>query len=146
VALAQASGAAQLVPDLATTVPLPTDGGRTYAFRLRPGMRYWTGVPVRASDLRRELERLYTTNSPDAGDYSALQGAAACRQRPLACDLSRGVSTDDRAGTIILRLTHPDPDLLFKLTLPAARPVPPGTPRTHLATQPVPSTGPYRVA
>jgi hypothetical protein len=29
VALAQASGAAQLVPDLATTVPLPTDGGRT---------------------------------------------------------------------------------------------------------------------
>ena len=45
-----------------------------------------------------------------------------------------------------MRLTHPDPDLLFKLTLPAARPVPPGTPRTHLATQPVPSTGPYRAA
>ena len=146
VALAQTSGAAQLVPDLATAVPLPTDGGRTYAFRLRPGMHYWTGVPVRASDLRRELERLYTTNSPDAGDYSALQGAAACTKRPLACDLSRGVITDDRAGTIILRLTHPDPDLLFKLTLPSARPVPPGTPRTHLATQPVPSTGPYRVA
>ena len=146
VALAQASGVAQLVPDLATTVPLPTDGGRTYAFRLRPGMRYWTGVPVRASDLRRELERLYATNSPDAGDYSALQGAAACAKRPPACDLSRGVVTDDRAGAIILRLTHPDPDLLFKLTLPAARPVPPGTPRTHLATQPVPSTGPYRAA
>jgi YVTN family beta-propeller protein len=146
VALAQASGAAQLVPDLATTVPLPTDGGRTYVFRLRPGMRYWTGVPVRASDLRRELERLYATNSPDADDYSALQGTAACAKRPPACDLSRGVVTDDRAGTIILRLTHPDPDLLFKLTLPAARPVPPGTPRTHLATQPVPSTGPYRAA
>src|SRR5262249_43971614 len=41
---------------------------------------------------------------------------------------------------------HPDPDLLFKLTLPPARPVPPGTPRTHLVTQPVPSTGPYRTA
>ncbi len=146
VALAQASGAAQLVPDLATTVPLPTDGGRTYAFRLRPGMRYSTGVAVRASDLRRELERLYATNSQAAGYYSALQGAAACRQRPLACDLSRGIVTDDQAGTIILRLTHPDPDLLFKLTLPAARPVPPGTPRTHLATRPIPSTGPYRVA
>jgi len=146
VALVQVSGAAQLVPDLATTVPLPTDGGRTYAFRLRPGMRYWTGVPVRASDLRRELERLYTTNSSNASYYSALQGAAACRKHPLACDLSRGVITDDRAGTIILRLTHPDPDLLFKLTLPSARPVPPGTPTTHLATQPVPSTGPYRVA
>jgi YVTN family beta-propeller protein len=92
VALAQASGAAQLVPDLATTVPLPADDGRTYAFHLRPGLRYWTGVPVRASDLRRALERLYTTNSQEVGTYSALQGAAACTQRPLACDLSRGLS------------------------------------------------------
>jgi YVTN family beta-propeller protein len=146
VALAQASGAAQLVPDLATTVPLPTDGGRTYAFRLRPGMRYSTGVPVRASDLRRELQRLYTTNSWETSYYSALQGAAACQERPLACDLSRGVITDDRAGTIVLHLARPDPDLLFKLALPSARPVPPGTPATHLATQPVPSTGPYRAA
>jgi ABC-type transport system substrate-binding protein/DNA-binding SARP family transcriptional activator/streptogramin lyase len=146
VALAQASGAAQLVPDLATAVPVPTDGGRTYVFRLRAGIRYSTGVPVRASDLRRGLERLYATHSKEAGTYAALQGAAVCTQRPAACDLSRGVITDDRVGTIILRLTHPDPDLLFKLTLPAARPVPPGTPRTHLAARPVPSTGPYRVA
>ena len=146
VALAQASGAAQLVPDLATAVPVPTDGGRTYVFRLRPGIRYSTGVPVHASDLRRELERLYATHSQAALFYSALQGAAACTQRPAACDLSRGVITDDRTGTIILRLTHPDPDLLFKLTLPEARPVPPGTPRAHLATRPVPSTGPYRAA
>jgi ABC-type transport system substrate-binding protein len=145
VALAQASGAAQLVPDLATAVPLPADGGRTYAFRLRPGIRYSTGIPVKASDLRRELERLYATHSQQAFFYSALRGAAACMKRPAACDLSRGIITDDRAGTIILRLIHPDPDLLFKLTLPAARPVPPGTPRTDLAAQPVPSTGPYRV-
>jgi ABC-type transport system substrate-binding protein/DNA-binding SARP family transcriptional activator len=145
VAVTQASGAAQLVPDLATAVPLPTDGGRTYAFRLRPGIRYSTGAPVKASDLRRELERLYTTHSQSAFYYSALRGATACTQRAAACDLSRGVITDDRAGTIILHLAHPDPDLLFKLTLPAARPVPPGTPRTHLTVQPVPSTGPYRV-
>jgi ABC-type transport system substrate-binding protein len=145
VALTQASGAAQLVPDLATAVPLPTDGGRTYAFRLRPGIRYSTGIPVKASDLRRGLERLYATHSQQAFYYSALRGAAACGKRPAACDLSRGVITDDRTGTIILRLTQPDPDLLFKLTLPTARPVPPGTPRTHLAARPVPSTGPYRV-
>jgi YVTN family beta-propeller protein len=146
VALAQASGAAQLVPDLVTAMPVPTDGGRTYAFRLRPGIRYSTGVPVRASDLRRELRRLYSLNSQEALYYSALQGAAKCTQRPAACDLSRGVITDDRTGTIILRLTHPDPDLLFKLALPPARPVPPGTPRTSLAPRPVPSTGPYQVA
>ena len=145
VALAQDSGAAQLVPDLATAVPVPTNGGRTYAFRLRPGIRYSTGIPVRASDLRRGLERLFSLDSKEALDYSALQGPAECTQRPAACDLSPGVITDDRAGTVILRLTHPDPDLLFELTLPMAWPVPPGTPRTHLATRPIPSTGPYRV-
>ena len=102
--------------------------------------------PVRASDLRRGLERLYSLNSQQALYYLALQGAAECTQRPAACDLSHGVITDDRTGTIILRLTHPDPDLLFKLTLPTAWPVPPGTPRTHLAPRPVPSTGPYQVA
>ena len=146
VAIAQASGAAQLVPDLATAVPLPTDGGRTYAFRLRSGIRYSTGVPVRASDLRRALERLYSLNSQEAANYSAIQGAAECAQRPAACDLSQGVVTDDRTGTIILRLSRPDPDMLFKLSLPTAWPVPPGTPRTYLASSPVPSTGPYQVA
>jgi len=146
VALAQASGVAQLVPDLATAVPVPADGGRTYVFRLRPGIRYSSGVPVRASDLRRGLERLFTLNSQPALYYSALQGAAECTQQPATCDLSHGVITDDRTGTVILRLAHPDPDLLYKLTLPPARPVPPGTPRTHLATQPVLSTGPYQVA
>src|SRR5215831_12442339 len=30
----------QLVPDLATTLPVPTDGGKTYVFQLRPGIRY----------------------------------------------------------------------------------------------------------
>ena len=145
VALTDTSGAAQLVPDLATAVPTPTDDGLTYAFRLRPGMRYSNGAPVRASDLRRELERLYATNSQNADTYGTLVGAQACKRRPLACDLSRGIVTDDRTGTIALHLTQPDPDLLFKLTLPAARPVPPGTPRTQLAT-PIASTGPYRVA
>jgi ABC-type transport system substrate-binding protein/DNA-binding SARP family transcriptional activator/streptogramin lyase len=145
VALAEASGAAQLVPDLATAVPQPTDDGLTYGFRLRPGLRYSTGVPVRASDFRRQFERLYTTHSELADTYSALRGAAACAREPADCDLSAGVATDDRAGTVIFHLTRRDPDLLFKLTLTAARPVPPGTRRAEIATRPVPGTGPYRV-
>ena len=33
-----------LVPDLATTLPRPTDGGRTYTFTVRRGIRYSNGV------------------------------------------------------------------------------------------------------
>ena len=31
-------------------------GGRVYRFRLRAGLRYWTGAPVRAADIRRGLD------------------------------------------------------------------------------------------
>jgi peptide/nickel transport system substrate-binding protein len=146
VAVASAPGIPQVVPDLAVTVPQPTDAGRTYSFRLRPEVRYSTGEPVRASDFRRELERLHALGSSLANLYSALRGSEGCVQRPTACDLSRGVVTNDRAGTVVLHLKRPDPDLLFKLSLPAARPVPPGTPRAELAREPIPSTGPYRAA
>jgi YVTN family beta-propeller protein len=50
----------QLVPDLATALPTATDGGRTYTFRLRRGIRYSTGIPVKAADFRRAIERSLT--------------------------------------------------------------------------------------
>ena len=40
------------------SLPAPTDGGRTYAFQLRRGLRYSTGAAVHASDFRRGLERV----------------------------------------------------------------------------------------
>ena len=41
------SNGARLVPDLATAIPVPGDGGRTYTFQVRTGIRYSTGAPVR---------------------------------------------------------------------------------------------------
>ena len=143
--IVEASGAAQLVPDLASAVPQPTDGGLTYSFRLRPGLRYSTGVPVRASDFRRQFERLYATHGDAAGLYSSLRGADSCARAPARCDLRAGVVTDDRAGTVVFHLARPDPELLFKLTQTGARPAPPGTPKGELARTPIPGTGPYRV-
>ena len=52
-----------LVPDLALELPVATDGGRTYAFRIRRGIRYSDGVAVRAGDFRRALERLFVARS-----------------------------------------------------------------------------------
>ena len=45
-----------VVADLAEALPTPTDGGLTYAFQLRRGIRYSTGRPVHASDVRYGLE------------------------------------------------------------------------------------------
>jgi YVTN family beta-propeller protein len=141
----------RLVPDLALQVPTPTDGGRTYSFRLRPGIRYSDGNLVRASDFRRGVERLFDMTSPGAAYYSGLVGAQACVAALVNfenCNLSQGVVTNDRSGLIVFHLTAPDPDFLDKITPKAyGAPIPPGTPLdTDMGRSPIPGTGPYRVA
>ena len=54
----------RLVPDLALALPPPANGGTSYAFRLRRGIRYSDGRLLRASDFRRAIERLFRVGSP----------------------------------------------------------------------------------
>jgi YVTN family beta-propeller protein len=148
VAFEQAPGPAglRLVPDLAIAIPSPTRAGTTYAFRLRPGIRYSDGRPLKAQDFRRAVERLFRVRSPGTTYYTGIVGAAACARQPRTCDLSRGIETDDVAGTVVFHLRAADPDFLFKLTvLGFSVPVPPATPNRPLRTAPLPGTGPYSI-
>ena len=129
-----------MVPDLATSVPAPTDGGRAYTFHLRSGVRYSTGELVRASDIRRAVERDIRLKSPGAQYFAGIAGAAACASRPAACDLSHGIVADDGQQTVTIRLTSPDPDFLYKLALPFFSAVP----DARVKGLP-PATGPYMV-
>jgi YVTN family beta-propeller protein len=136
---------ARLVADLATSVPTPTDGGRTYTFELRSRRRYSNGEVVAPSDFRYALERGFPL--PDFGAhellYSGLVGGMACVKEPATCDLSEGIVTDDAGGTITFHLRRPDPEFLYKLTLPFAYPVPPYVPDQEQVAAGVPGTGPY---
>jgi YVTN family beta-propeller protein len=136
----------RLVPDLAIAIPSPTRAGTTYAFRLRPGVRYSDGRRLRATDFRRGIERLFRVSSPGTTYYAGIVGASACIRRPRTCDLSRGIPTDDAAGTVSFNLRAPDPDFLFKLTvLGFSAPIPPGIPDRDLASATLPGTGPYTI-
>ncbi len=135
----------RLVPDLALAVPTPTDGGTTYVFRLRPGVRYSDGRSLRARDFRRAFERLFRLGSPGSSHYAGVVGASACLHAPARCDLARGIVTDDRAATVVFHLTSPDSDFLFKLASFAfSAPIPPGVPN-RIGSKAVPGTGPYRI-
>jgi peptide/nickel transport system substrate-binding protein len=127
-----------LVPNLALAVPRPQDSGRTYVFRLRPDLRYWTGRRVRASDFRRGLEVAVRNSDYLAGYLRALAGIGDCA-RGGRCDLRAAVSADDDAGTVTLHLTRPDPGILWSMALSYFAPAPEGQ-------TPVPGTGPYRIA
>ena len=71
-------------------------------------------------------------------------GAAECLKSPKSCDLSKGIVTDDQAGTVTFHLTAPDPEFLDKLGLPFAFAVPDGnTPLKDTGNNPPPGTGPY---
>jgi peptide/nickel transport system substrate-binding protein len=145
----RAGGAAggQLVGALAVAVPNAADGGRRYVFRLRPGSRYSDGTPVRARDFRLSMERALAAQGPKLGMiFDTIDGAARCRTTPPRCDLSRGIVTDDTAGTVTIRLRRPDPNLLGELTLTIAAVVPPSTPRRRLESAVPTGTGPYRIS
>jgi YVTN family beta-propeller protein len=90
---------ARLVGGLAADVPKPTDGGRRYVFRLHRGLRYSDGTPVRAGDFRASVERASILGRGSGVLFpDTIEGMAPCRTAPRSCDLSRGISADERAG------------------------------------------------
>jgi YVTN family beta-propeller protein len=134
----------QLVPDLAVSIPAPTDSGRAYTFRLRPGIRYSNGRLVQPADFRRALERGFRVEG-GVSYYGAIIGAEQCAATPERCDLSRGIVTDARARTVTFHLGRPDPNFLFALAVPLAFAVPADTPVREIGSRPLPATGPYMV-
>ena len=135
---------ATLVPDLASALPEVSADGLTYRFPLREGIRYSTGDLVRPEDFRHALERTISLSVDAASLFRAIDGADACAEDPSTCDLSDSIVVNDEAVTF--HLARPDPDLLFKLALPFASPVPVATPVEDQGLDPVPATGPYMIA
>jgi len=132
----------RLVPNLATSMPDARGGGRSYTFRLRPGIRYSDGRRVRPEDFRRALERAYELdgNFLQGTAVTAVLGGGSC-SKGRRCDLSKGVVTT--GDTVTFRLSKPAPFFLSDLS--ALYPIPAGTPSRDVGTKPVPGTGPYAI-
>ena len=148
VAFDQTSGFAgtQLVPDLAVSLPSPTNGGMAYTFRLRPNIRYSNGRPVKASDFRATFERDYKIGKLPVQYYDGIVGAAGCKKNRRHCDLSRGIVANDAARRVTFHLSAPDPDFLYQLALDFAYVLPAGVPPRETGRHGLPATGPYMVA
>jgi peptide/nickel transport system substrate-binding protein len=119
-------------------MPEPGDGGLSYTFTLRRGIRWSTGTAVTGEEIRRGIERAVAT----AGPFTDLTIVGADRCTPDACDLSAGIAVDDAARTVTIRLSKPAPEFYDDLAETAAVPV--STPLAQV-THPLPTTGPYMV-
>jgi peptide/nickel transport system substrate-binding protein len=142
VGFAKAAGAAgnKIVPDLATSIPVPTNGGKTYVFHIRKGIKFSNGQTLKPSDFVTTFERQFTVPGPTSF-YSGIVGASKCSTK--GCNLSKGVVANDSAYTLTINLTTPDPELMDQLSLPFAFAVPAGTSPKLTGNNVPPGTGPY---
>lgn len=137
----------QVVPDLAESMPKVTDGGKTYTFTLRKGIKFSDGKPLTTDDVVASFERIFKVSSPTAGTfYNGIVGADACLKQPASCDLSQGVVGDPKTGTVTIHLVAPDPEFPYKLAVPHASILPANAPSKDAGTKPIPGTGAYMFA
>ncbi len=135
-----------VVPDLAEAMPELRDGGRTYVFRLRRGVRFSTGAELGVQDVAASYRRMFKVHGPNVGSwYSVIVGAGACLAQPATCRLE-GVVADEGARTVTISLTRPDGEFLQQLAMSLACILPADTPPHDLGTTPAPATGPYMIA
>jgi len=140
---AHASGAAgtKLIPALAKELPKIDQGGKRYTLFLRPGLEYSDGTPVKASDFRFVVERLFRINSVGSTFFTGIVGAenfAKTKKGGIP-----GIETDDRSGKIVIHLTQPSGTFSYILGLTYAALLPPDTPNEDATADPPPATGPH---
>jgi peptide/nickel transport system substrate-binding protein len=134
---------ATLVPALAEDLPDVSSDGKTYKLKLRSGLKYSDGSPVKASDFRATIERDYKIDSPGVGFFSNIVGAdefAKTKSGHIT-----GIVTNDQTGDITITLKAPQGDFNNILATEFAALVPASTPAKDQSTSPIPSTGPYMI-
>jgi peptide/nickel transport system substrate-binding protein len=118
------------VPDIATALPKPTNGGKTYTFHLKPGIMFGPPVnrAVTSKDVLYAMERL--ANPKDGAQYSfyyddstsgAIKGwhaYATGKAKTIS-----GIKTPN-ASTIVFNLTQAEGDFLGRMSMPATAPIP----------------------
>lgn len=133
----------ELIPGLARALPRIGDGGRTYTLRLRPGLRYSDGEPIRASDFGHAVERLLALNSGGTPLFEDIVGVPRfirVRKGGIA-----GIETNDRSGRITIHLREPSGTFIYSLATLYAAPLPGDTPTEDLSAHPPPASGPYEI-
>lgn len=133
----------RLLPGLARSLPKIDQGGRRYTLQLRPGLKYSDGTPVKASDFRFAIERLFRLNSAGSSFFTGIVGAERfARTKQGGID---GIAADDASGRIVIRLTEPSGTFSNVLALSFGSLLPPDTPVEDQTPHPPPATGPYMI-
>ena len=142
---ARAEGAegSKLIPGLAEAMPDISEDGTTYKLKLRSGLKYSDGSPVKASDFEHAIKRVLNLESGGTAFYLVIEGAQEYLDSGKAEGDISGITTDDKTGDITIKLTGPDGSFSNVLAMWFAGLVPSDTPFKNLTEDPPPGVGPY---
>jgi peptide/nickel transport system substrate-binding protein len=146
VAFDKVAGAASfnVVPDLATAMPKISNGGKTYTFTLRKGIKFSNGKTVTVKDVQASFQRIFKVSNPNAGSwYNSIVGGNACLSKPATCTLAGGVVVNAATNQVVFHLVAPDPEFLDQLAVPFGSILPASAPAKDAGTTPLPGTGAY---
>lgn len=138
----------QLVPDLATDVPTSPDGGLTWTYHLKSGIKFEDGTPITSADIKYGIERVFATDVINGGPTYVID--------ELANDSSYKGPYKDKAGlasietpnptTITFKLKRKFSDWNFVMASPTSTPVPQAKDTGDKYTNHPVASGPYKFA
>jgi predicted Ser/Thr protein kinase len=138
-----------LAPDAARSLPSLSADGRTWTFRVRPGLRFAppSGAPVTAQAFRAAIERFASprlgAQRPGLAVIGDIVGVGAYHAGKAA-HISGVAAGGDRLSITLRRAAG---DLPARMAMPFFCAVPPSTPISPGGLgRPIPSAGPYYVA
>jgi peptide/nickel transport system substrate-binding protein len=142
------TGKPVLVPDLAADLGKKSADGLTWTFKLKTGIKYNDGTPVKAADFAYAIKRSFAHDLYDAGPTYQIQffKDGEKYKGPYASgDNYSGVETPDDS-TLVIHLAKKFDDLPFYAAFPVFTPIPKSRDTKKNYEQKPATTGPYQVA
>lgn len=142
-----------VVGDLATDAGKVSDGGKTWTYTLKSGLKDENGNPINSADIRHTVERLYASYITDGPTYLQqwLSGAGTTYRKAYAGP-DKGKHLPDNVletpddKTIVFHFKDAQPDLPQMLTMPGYSVVPEETDTKEKYDSDPVALGPYKIA
>jgi peptide/nickel transport system substrate-binding protein len=147
---APGSGSDELVPDLASDLGKASDGGKTWTYTIRKGLKFDDGTPITSKDVAyavaRSIDKATFPNGP--AYFDAMLDWPAGYKGPYkskGVDFSSAIETPDDS-TVVFHLKQPFAGFDYLAQTPQTAPVPQAKDKGAQYKNSYVSSGPYKFA
>lgn len=147
------TGKVTLVGDLATDTGKSSDGGKTWTYTLKDGLKFEDGTPITSKDIRHGVERLYAKYQVSGPTYLQqwLSGSGQTFRKALPDGPYKGkhlpdsvlATPDDK--TVVFHFGQPRAEVPFAVAMPNITAVPAAKDTQEKYDKAPVASGPYKI-